>query len=808
MTSINQYRVLLVEDNAGDERIIRELLYEMGYHRSQIQAVQTLAAGIDAISQNSFDAVLLDLSLPDSHGMDTFSALNSQATHLPIIILTGLGDTRVATEAVKQGAQDYLLKDELDPVPLDRAVRYAIGRKKLQLQNQVLLQDAKRYASQLEIINKASYEISATLSLSEIFAHFQNAIYQLIPRTNTVIFSRYDGERELFIPMYVHHEGEIQDVSKIEAVPLEPPGYGLQSQVVRTSQPMITNQFRTEIKERVKTSQDIQTSGNQTRSSLYAPLLAKHQVVGVVNLQSAEPDYYQDSHLGLLSVLSNTTAVALENSRLFAQKNVNLERLRSLHLVDVAITKHTEQSAILDVLLEQAKSGLGFDAGCVLLLDSVEQVFTFAKEIGFRSNALRRTRLKFGQGYAGQAAMQGQTVILESLDDQERTAFKVSPAFSDEGFVSYCAAPLIAYGQTIGVLEVFFRTQFRPDADWVSFLESMAGQAAIAIEKAETLSALKQSNEELQLAYDKTLEGWARALDFRDNETQEHTQRVTEMTLELAKLLGVDSSQIGYIRWGALLHDIGKIGIPDAILHKQGSLTQSEWAVICQHPAMAVDMLSPIEFLHPALDIPASHHEKWDGSGYPAGLRAFEIPLAARIFAVVDVWDALTSDRPYRKRWTPEKTLQHIQQLSGVHFDPDVVQAFSEMMTSRLAGVVERNKQDVLLIVVSDNTLAQYFAHHLRDPYIIAVAETGADALERLPQLNPVLILADSNLPDMDEVLFSARVQEIIPNAKIVLLSDDPQKLDTNHNYFKASAIISAPEILTNLVQIAVPKQN
>ena len=177
-------------------------------------------------------------------------------------------------------------------------------------------------------------------------------------------------------------------------------------------------------------------------------------------------------------------------------------------------------------------------------------------------------------------------------------------------------------------------------------------------------------------AYDITLEGWARALELRDQETIGHTRRVTELTDRLARKMGIPDSDLIHVRRGALLHDIGKMGIPDRILHKPGELTSEEWEIMRTHPVLANDMLSPIHFLHPALDIPYHHHEKWDGSGYPCGLKGEEIPLVARIFAIIDVYDALTTDRPYRIAWSQETTLAYIREQNGIHFDPQVVEIF------------------------------------------------------------------------------------------------------------------------------------
>ncbi|MCJ7733429.1 MAG: HD-GYP domain-containing protein, partial [Anaerolineales bacterium] len=177
--------------------------------------------------------------------------------------------------------------------------------------------------------------------------------------------------------------------------------------------------------------------------------------------------------------------------------------------------------------------------------------------------------------------------------------------------------------------------------------------------------------------------GWAHALELKDMETEGHSRRVVKMTMDMARKMGIGGEKLGHIRRGALMHDIGKMGIPDAILQKPGKLTEEEWQVMKQHPVYTLDWLYPIEYLRPALEIPYSHHEKWDGTGYPRGIKGELIPLAARIFAIVDVWDALTADRPYRKAWSNKKALDHIQKESGKHFDPQVVEVFLKQISKQ-----------------------------------------------------------------------------------------------------------------------------
>lgn len=191
-----------------------------------------------------------------------------------------------------------------------------------------------------------------------------------------------------------------------------------------------------------------------------------------------------------------------------------------------------------------------------------------------------------------------------------------------------------------------------------------------------TIGKLRESNANLTRAYDTTIEGWSNALELRDSDTQGHTQRVTELTLKVASAMGISEEEMVHVRRGALLHDIGKMAVPDAILMKPGPLTEDEQEIMRQHPMYAYNLLSPIEYLRPALVVPYCHHEWWDGSGYPRGLRGEQIPLAARIFAIADTWDALISERRYREAWTRDKVVAHIRSLAGSQFDPHLVDVF------------------------------------------------------------------------------------------------------------------------------------
>jgi putative nucleotidyltransferase with HDIG domain len=218
----------------------------------------------------------------------------------------------------------------------------------------------------------------------------------------------------------------------------------------------------------------------------------------------------------------------------------------------------------------------------------------------------------------------------------------------------------------------------------LSFFEALTGQVSMAFENAKLLFELQNAKEDLLLAYDQTIEALSYGLDLRDKETEGHSQRVTELTVKIAEKFGIKGEKLRYVKWGALLHDIGKLGVPDSILLKPGPLTDKEWEIMKKHPEYGYNMLKKVDFLLPALEIPLYHHEKWDGSGYPKGLKGDEIPLPARIFAVVDVWDALTNERPYRPPWSKEKALEYIISQSGKHFDPEVVKVFLEVIREYL----------------------------------------------------------------------------------------------------------------------------
>ena len=424
-------------------------------------------------------------------------------------------------------------------------------------------------------------------------------------------------------------------------------------------------------------------SEKPTRAWLGVPLITRGYVIGGISVQSFQANVFNKNHQKLLESIAAQAAIALDNARLLEQTHNQIERLAALHDIDLVINSSLDLRVTLNILLDQVVEKLKVDAAAVLLLNPRSQMLEYTASRGFHTRIIEHYHLRMGEGVSGQAAMERHLVQALNLNEMEDD-LAYTNLMQEEGFSSYFSVPLVAKGQIKGVLDIFNRSPLNPDQEWFNFLETLAGQAAIAIDNTSLLEDLHRTNVELSLAYDTTLEGWSKALDLRDKETEGHTQRVVDITLKIAQTMGIDDDELTHIRRGALLHDIGKMGIPDSILLKAGPLTEKEWEIMKQHPTYAYELLYPITHLRPALDIPYSHHEKWDGSGYPQGLKGEQIPLAARIFAVVDVWDALTSDRPYRKAWTSKKALEYIREQSGKHFDPKMVDVFLSLIKSEL----------------------------------------------------------------------------------------------------------------------------
>jgi HD-GYP domain-containing protein (c-di-GMP phosphodiesterase class II) len=390
-----------------------------------------------------------------------------------------------------------------------------------------------------------------------------------------------------------------------------------------------------------------------------------------------------DAEIELLRILADLTAQAVINAIRLASARSRAADLEAINTLGRALAETLDLDRIYELLYEVALQLLPDVAGAIFTLfdaETQQMTCTFAVLEGERIDASEFPPLTLappGVGIQSNVIHTRQPFIVGSLEEvyeHANHAFLVGePGETTE---SLLFVPMIARERVVGVLQVQSFSIGSYGMAHATILGMAANVAAVAIENARLVNDLKQSNLELRHAYNRTLEGWSHALDLRDEETRGHSQRVTDLAVRLARAVGMSEEQVGYVRWGALLHDIGKMGVPDAVLLKPGKLDDDEWQLMRMHPVYAYNLLMPIEFLHPALDIPYCHHEKWDGSGYPRGLRGEEIPLAARLFAVIDIWDALRSDRPYRSAWSVEKVRAHLESLAGSHLDPAAVELF------------------------------------------------------------------------------------------------------------------------------------
>jgi PAS domain S-box-containing protein len=421
------------------------------------------------------------------------------------------------------------------------------------------------------------------------------------------------------------------------------------------------------------------SSRPRIKTWLGVPLAHQDEVIGIFTIDRYEENLFSEDDIAVAMEFANRAAIAIINAQLYEQTIQQVEKLEILRKIDAVITGSMNLHTSLMEILVLIQKGLDVDAVSIILYDEEKEILTSERGVGFASEVDSSIEINLGQGFSGHIALEREPLYIPDVTFK-KTKNKYPVDLSAEDITSYYGLPLIARGKLEGVLQIYNHARLDPDEDWVTFADALAGQAAIAVYNISLFAGYEQANRDLVQAYDATIEGWAHALELRDKETVGHSRRVADLSLRIARRFGFDEEALHHIRRGVLLHDIGKMGIPDEILHKPGPLTEEEWDIMHLHPGFAYDMLKDIEYLQPALKIPHYHHERWDGSGYPEGLIGEEIPMEARIFAVVDIWDALISDRYYRPAWSREKALEYVKKESGNLLDPDVVAVFLEII--------------------------------------------------------------------------------------------------------------------------------
>lgn len=531
-------------------------------------------------------------------------------------------------------------------------------------------QTRRQMQDRLQALHEVGVAVGSTLDLNEVLDTITSQLSRLI-RFDSMTVQLLEGDRlDIIASRGFDNPAQIESLSfDLEE---ELPNAG----VINSQQPVHYRDILQEYPHFYKDS--FAASKGKISSWLGAPLISEKQVIGMFTLDRAEVDPFSPEDIQIVMEFAYPAAVAIRNARLHERSLRQVQRLESLRRIDQVITSSLDLKLSLKVFLNQVVDRLDVDAAAVLLFEKELQELSYAYGTGFRTDLLQHTALSLGEGYAGRAALRGDNVFISNLEQDQSDL--PSSRLRKEGFVSYFGIPLKAKGDLVGVLEMFHRSPLNPDGDWIKFAEMLAQQAAIAVESVSTLNLLQETNLDLTMAYDSTIESWSRSLDMRDVQPGTHSREEIALTLQAARQLGIEKEQEIDIRRGVLLHDLGMIAVPEKILNKPGPLSEEEWETVRQHPEKAVEILKPINYLKGALQIPAHHQERWDGSGYPQGLEGEDIPLPARIFAVVDVWDALRSVRPHRKAWEEDKVLNYLREEKGKAFDPLVVDTVLDLL--------------------------------------------------------------------------------------------------------------------------------
>jgi putative nucleotidyltransferase with HDIG domain len=651
-------QILIIEDSEDDARLLLREVQRGGYQveSERVETAETMRA---ALVRRKWDLIICDFSLPTFSAPKALELLKESGIDLPFIIVSGTIGEESAVNALKAGAHDFIIKGNLARLipAIERELKEAEVRRERRERERELeaialvssrLRRAKTFDEMLACL------LDQTLALAEAET---GSIWLYDPITDAVELKIQRGWNDQYIGSSYR------------------PGEGIPGLVVKRGRALVARELR-QVEE---VSAEHRQQFPPGVGGACVPLHAEESIVGVMFVNVRLPRELTLAEIRLLNALAEIGGNSIHRMYLHEQTVKQLNRLAALRSIDLAISSVFELQITLTILINEVIKQLEIDAAAVLLMQPGSSTLEYAAGQGFRTRNIEATSLRIGEGNAGRAVMERRIVEVPDLGVSNITFIRAQ-LLADEEFVSYYAVPLISKGEVKGVLEIFHRSRLNPDREWRDFLATLGGQTAIAIENSMLFQDLQRSNFELAIAYDATIEGWSRALDLRDRETEGHTQRVTDLTLRLARRMGLSESRLVFIKRGALLHDIGKMGIPDHILHKPDELSEEEQRIMRQHPQLAYDMLEPIAYLREALNIPYCHHEKWDGSGYPRALSGTQIPLEARLFAIVDVWDAITTDRPYRKGWPKKEALEYIRGQSGKYFDPQLVEIFLREM--------------------------------------------------------------------------------------------------------------------------------
>lgn len=612
--------VLYGEHNTTDIDLTQRF---MKTHAPQIdlEIVSTGDEMIDRLTHKNgnhdYDAILIDYHLPGENIIDQIKNLRELRADTPIIVITGLGSEEAAVEVLKLSKTDYVVKTSGYLMRLPVILENSHHLLMLQREQEALRKSEERFRLLAENAVDVIFRIKITNPVK---------IEYISPAAERV--SGFTLEELYADPMILVRNS----LNSVDAKAF--------SRWTETMEvPLINLPFS-------------RKDGRKIWLELRCTIIKDSQ--------------------GKAEFMEGIGRDITQRIQSEQQLREQMERINALHQIDKAITSSFDLRVTYQVLLDQLRQVLHVDAASVLQFESDLIQYQYLTGLGFKTleNTLRTA---FRHSPLPSEAIATKKTTQINLGSGQTFSPALTEIMNTEKFVKYIATPMVIKGQIKGVLEIYHKSELEPTREWISFLEALAQQAAIALDNSQNFLELQKSQSVLLQAYDDTLMGWANFLDLRDKETEGHTVRVLERTMRAAQRLGVREEDMEHLRRGVLLHDIGKVGVPDHILNKPGPLTDEEWVIMKKHPEYAYQMLAPIGFLKQALDVPYCHHEKWDGTGYPRNLKGKEIPFTARIFTVFDVFDALTSERIYNKARSKDDAIAYLRDNAGIIFDPDIV---------------------------------------------------------------------------------------------------------------------------------------
>jgi len=564
-----------------------------------------------------YDALLIDYHLPGPGVIDQIKNLRAQSVDTPIIVITGLGSEEAAVEVLKLSKTDYVVKTSGYLMRLPVILENAHNLVMLQREQAALRKSEERFRLLAE--NAVDVIFRIKISPPVLIEYISPAAERVSGFTLDEIYT---------------------DPIALVRKSLENTDPNLLTRWAENEEtPMINLPFQ-------------RKDGRKIWLELKCTIIKDSQ---------GQPEYMEG--------IGRDITQRIQSEQ---QLREQMERINALHQIDKAITSSFDLRVTYQVLLDQLRQVLRVDAAAVLQFESDLIQYQYLTGLGFKTLETN-LRTAFRHSPLPSEAIATKKTTQINLGSGQTFSPTLTEILNTEKFVKYIATPMVIKGQIKGVLEIYHKSDLEPTREWISFLEALAQQAAIALDNSQNFTELQKSQSVLLQAYDDTLMGWANFLDLRDKETEGHTVRVLERTMRAAQRLGVREEDMEHLRRGVLLHDIGKVGVPDHILNKPGPLTDEEWVIMKKHPEYAYQMLAPIGFLKQALDVPYCHHERWDGTGYPRNLKGKEIPFTARIFTVFDVFDALTSERIYNKPRSKDDAINYIRENAGIIFDPDII---------------------------------------------------------------------------------------------------------------------------------------